>query len=301
VRRSAVDEAVSKADFELRQKYYEIQRQIVDTLIMDEVYEKEAKARGTTREALIKAEVDDKVAPVTPDDVHALYEQQKGQMGGRSEDQIRPQIEAYLRTQRSTERRDAFETELRKKNKVEIKLDPPRQAVEIPADAPILGPETAPVTIVEYTDYQCPYCQKAQTTVDEVVSQFGAKVRLVARDYPLEFHSRALYASRASHCAGDQKKFWEYHQDLLRRPSDLQDNDLEHRASTLGLDESTFKTCLASDRHDKEIHSSQDSGNKVGVRGTPAFFVNGRFLNGAVPKQQFVQIIEDELTRAASR
>jgi len=132
------------------------------------------------------------------------------------------------------------------------------------------------------------------------MTQYGTKIRVIPRDFPLEFHNRAMFASRAVHCAGDQKKYWDYHVDLLRRPSDLSDADLEHRASTLGLDAASFKTCLGSDKHDATIRDSQQAGEKVEVRGTPAFFINGRFVNGAMSKSAFAQIIDDELSRGAN-
>jgi protein-disulfide isomerase len=295
--RTVVDEAVSKASFEVRQQYYDLQRQILDKVIIDRLVEKAAKESGKTKEALLKAEIDDKVKPVTSDDIHTLFEADKARMGGKTEDQVRGQIEQYLKGQRTQDQKDAFESELKRKAKVQVKLEPPRQTVEIPQGWPSVGPENAPVTIVEFTDYQCPYCQRAQNTLDEIMTQYGTKVRVVPRDFPLEFHNRALFASRAVHCAGDQKKFWDYHADLLRHPSDLSDSDLEQRASTLGLDAGIFKTCLSSEKHDATIHASQEAGMKVEVRGTPAFFINGRFVNGAMSKGAFVQIIDDELSR----
>jgi len=171
----------------------------------------------------------------------------------------------------------------------------------VPKDAPSVGPATAGVTIVEYTDYQCPYCARAQGTIDELLAQYGDKIRLVPRDFPLDFHNRALYASRAVHCATEQKKFWDYHSDLLRHPSDLSDDDLAHRAKGLGLDEGAFKTCLASDKFDAAIHASQDAGVRANVRGTPSFFINGRFVNGALGKAQFASMIEDELARTTTK
>jgi protein-disulfide isomerase len=190
--------------------------------------------------------------------------------------------------------------ELRRKSKVAIKLEPPRVEVDVPAGAATLGSANAPVTIVEFTDYQCPFCQRAQATVDELMIEYGDKVRLVSRDYPLDFHARAKFASRAARCAGDQKKFWEYHQDLLRKPTDYSDEDLQKRAAALKMDVPAFKTCVASDRHDAAIKVDEEAGKRLGVSGTPAFFINGRMINGARPKAQFVSVIEEELTRVAS-
>jgi protein-disulfide isomerase len=298
--RSAMDEAIAKSSFQVRQQYYDLQRQILDQMIIDRLIEKEAKEKGKTKEALIKAEVDDKVKAVTDADIHTLYESQKAQMGGRTEEMMKPQIQQYLAGQRQQDQRAAFEAELRRKGKVQVKLDPPRQNVEVPEGWPSVGPENAPITIVEFTDYQCPYCQRAQNTLDEIMAQYGTKIRVIPRDFPLDFHNRAMAASRAVHCAGDQKKHWDYHVEMLRRPGDFSDTDLEQRASTLGLDAASFKTCLASTKHDEKIRASQKAGESVEVRGTPAFFINGRFVNGAPSKSVFAQIIDDELSRIAS-
>jgi protein-disulfide isomerase len=297
VDRAAFEAAIGKASFEVQQQYYDLQRQILDQMILDDLVAKEAKTRGVTPEALRKAEVDDKVKPVTAEELDVFYEMNKGQMGGRSKEEMKPRIEGYLASQRQGEAKQKFEDELRKKANVQVHLDPPRREVEIPADAPALGPANAPITMVEFTDYECPFCQRAQATVDEVMKEHGDKIRLVVRDYPLEFHSRALYASRASHCAGEQKAFWEYHHDLLRKPGNYSDEDLVRRATELKLDAAAFKACIASDKFDAQIRASQEAGSKMGVSGTPAFFLNGRMINGARPKSDFDAIIADEMTR----
>jgi protein-disulfide isomerase len=291
------DAAVAKLGFDVRQKYYDLQRQILDQVILEQLVAKEAKSRGITPEALRKAEVDDKTTPVTAEEVDAFYEQNKGQMGGRSKDEMRPQLERYLQGQRAQEANRKFESGLKEKSAVRVHLAPPRAAVDFPADAPSMGPADAPITIVEFTDYECPYCQRAQATVDEIMKLYGTKVRLIARDYPLDFHTRALYASRAVHCADDQKKFWDYHHDLLRHPSNFSDEDLVRRAGLFKLDDAAFKTCIGSDKHDAKIRGAQRDGEKLGVTGTPAFFVNGRMINGALPKEKFVELIDDELQR----
>ena len=158
-----------------------------------------------------------------------------------------------------------------------------------------LGPAEAPVTIVEYTDYQCPFCVRAQTTVDEILERYAGKVRLVYRDLPLDFHPRAFEASRAARCAGDQQRFWEYHRGLLIEPGDFGDADLERRAADLGLDTATFGECLASERHSADIRASLEEASRLGVRSTPTFFINGRRIAGAQPLEKFVAIIEEEL------
>ncbi len=309
VRRNQLDPSVDERLVQLRrqrqQEEYDVLRQALDDMINKQLLEKEAKARGVTADAVIKADVEEKLTRVSAAEVASFYEENKGRMGGRPKEQALPEIEHYLNNQRRTDQRQRFEAELRRKSKVSFKLEPPRVDVEVPKGAPSLGPASAPVTIVEFTDYQCPYCQRAQSTVDEIVAQYGSQVRLVSRDYPLDFHERAKFASRAARCAAEQNKFWEYHQDLLRQPTDYSDDDLGRRALSLKLDGAAFKTCLASDRHDAAIKADEEAGRRLGVSGTPAFFINGRMIAGARPKAQFASVIDEELQRtsgaAASR
>jgi protein-disulfide isomerase len=151
------------------------------------------------------------------------------------------------------------------------------------------------VTIVEFTDYQCPYCHRAQTVIDDVLSRYPGKVRLVHLDFPLDGHPGATPAARAARCAGEQGKFWEYHRSLMTAPGALDDADLKSRAASLHLSASSFGRCLSSDRHDAAIQASLEEGESLGVTGTPAYFVNGRMLSGARPLEDFTQLIDAEL------
>ena len=209
-----------------------------------------------------------------------------------------PEIARAVRQQDLNARRQAFAEELRSKAKVRVALEPPRAQVAIPADAPALGPAKAPVTMVEFSDYQCPYCRRAQATVDEIVAKYKDKVRLVHRDFPLDGHPRAMPAARAARCAGEHGKFWDYHRGLLTVLGDFSEQDFKGRAAALGLDASRFEACLQSSRHDEEIRASIEDGARIGVTGTPAFFINGRMLFGARPVEQFQDIIDAELAAA---
>jgi protein-disulfide isomerase len=196
--------------------------------------------------------------------------------------------------QARAERQAEFHKQLRSRSAVRVSLDPPRTTVAVPPDAPALGPEGAPVTLVEFLDYQCPYCHKAQDVVDRVLAQYKGRVRLVHRDFLLG-RPRSLPAARAARCAGDQGRFWEYHRDLLGRPGDMSDEDLKARAATLRLDGGRFAACLGSDRHDAAIQQAVDDGHELGITGTPTFFVNGLRLVGVRPLEQFQELIEAEL------
>jgi protein-disulfide isomerase len=300
IRRDELDRRAADRLAALRQQEYDIRREVLDDLIDEKLVEKEAKARGVTSEALLKAEVGDKSGTISDADIDAVYERAKGQLGGRSKEDVRPEIERYLKTQRETAERSRLNKDLRARSKVTVRLDAPRVEVKIADDAPSLGPAKAPVTLVEFSDYQCPFCHRAQATVDELLRKYGDKLRFIHQDFPLESHPRAIFASRASRCAGDQGKYWEYHRGLLSQPTDFSDADLVKRAEGLSLDAAAFKTCVDSKKHDGVIRAAQKAGSDLGVTGTPAFFVNGRMLSGARPIAQFEAVIDEELARVST-
>lgn len=279
----------------LRQEEYQVLRETLEDMVQEGLVEKEAAARGISKEALLEAEVEGKLKPISAAEVDSAYEQYKPRLGGQTKEQVTPQIQQMLRQRRRTDRSEAFHRELKGRATVRIALEPPRAPVAVPADAPILGPREAPVTIVEFTDYQCPFCHRAQQTVEQLLSLYAGKVRLVSRDFPLDIHPRAKAASRAARCAGEQSRFWEYHRDLLKTPTDYSDEDLKRRAAGLGIGAAAFSACLQSDRHDGAIQKSLDEGTRLGVTGTPTFFINGVALFGAKPIQEFQQVIDQEL------
>src|SRR5262249_7689366 len=163
-----------------------------------------------------------------------------------------------------------------------------------------LGEEKARVTVVEYLDYQWPYCKRAQSTVDELLKSYKGKIRFVHRDFPIQGHPRAFPAAQAARCAGEQGKFWDYHRGMLTSGLPLEDGDLRSLASGLGLKGDAFAQCLASGRFDTDIKASFQSGATLGVDSTPTFFINGRRLTGARPVAQFEEIIDEELAKAGS-
>jgi len=281
---------LARIDFEK----YEARRRALDDMVSERLIDEAARAKGVTREALLKAEVDDKVPPPTDQDVRATYEKHKAQLGGMTFEQLQDRIRRSLHDQAIAERAALYRLGLKKDTQVTILLEAPRTQVEVPAQAPSQGPADAKVTIVEFLDYQCPYCHRAQEAVDEVLKQYQGRVRFVHRDYMLG-KPRSLPAARAARCAGEQGKFWEYHRGLLVEAGDLSDADLLRRAGALGLDGSKFTACAATDRFDADIHGATEAGGELGVSGTPTFFINGRRLVGARPVRDFQEIIDAEL------
>jgi protein-disulfide isomerase len=279
----------------LRQEEFEIRRQALDELIAERLVGAEAVRRKLSVEELLRQEVDAKAAALPSDQVESIYEQNKARFAEQTRAEALARIREVVGQRAKAERRAEYEKQLRDAARVAVRLEAPRVAVDVPAGAPASGPAGAPVTIVEFTDYQCPYCHRAQATIDQVMQRYAGKVRLVHLDFPLEGHSGAFPAARAARCAGDQGKFWEYHRGLMTEPGALDDADLRGRASKLGLDGSAFASCLTSGRHDAAIQASLAQGEGLGVTGTPAYFVNGRMISGARPIESFADVIDGEL------
>jgi protein-disulfide isomerase len=292
-----LDKAAEGRLSRLRQQEYEVKKEVLDQLIGEALMAKEAKARGIAVDELVKKEVQEKVPPPTKEAVDTVYEQYKTQLRGQTREQAGPQIEKFIHERDTSLRREAFRRELIDKAGVKVALEAPRTEVPVPANAPAMGPANAPITIVAFTDYQCPYCHRAQNTMDQILTQYAGKVRLVHRDFPLEGHAQAFPAARAAWCAGEQGKFWEYYKSLMSVSGDMAEADLLSRAEGLKLDSAAFKACSASDRHDAAIREGADTGARLGVTGTPGYFINGRMLTGAQPIEQFQQVIDAELSR----
>jgi protein-disulfide isomerase len=296
ITRAELEDHVRPKLVEIESEKYEALRDGLDELIADELEKQEAKARGTTVDELQRQEVAAKIAPPTDEEVQKVYDENKAQLGGQTLEQIKPRIVEYLKQQKTDQRRTAFIEELKKKYKTTVALRPPVIDVATAGRPEKGGGAKAPVTIIEFSDYQCPFCGRAEGTVDQVMKAYGDKVRLVYRDFPLPMHPQARPASEAANCAGAQGKFWEYHETLFKNQTALGEDKLKEYAKNLGLDQAKFDQCLATKPFKGAIDKDIAEGSKVGVTGTPAFFINGRMLSGAQPFDKFKEVIDEELS-----
>ena len=179
---------------------------------------------------------------------------------------------------------------------------PPQQQEQQPSrievsidDDPSIGPENAPITIVEFSDFRCPFCAKAKPTITQILETYGAQIRFVYRDFPI-LGPQSQKVAEAAECADEQGKFWEYHDMLFANQQALDNpNKLKQLAADLGLDTARFNDCLDSGKMASEVENDIRDGQNYGVRGTPAFFINGILVSGAQPFSVFQQIIEEEL------
>ncbi len=294
-----LEELIHGPLLELRMRENQLRTQGLEELIARNVLNREAAARGTTVSALMKAEVDDKATP-TEAEVSAYYEANKTRYAGVAEAEARKQVETSLRPQARGARQAAFLRELRQKYGVKVLMEPLRMSIDT-AGAPIRGKVDAPVTIVEFSDFQCPFCARARPTVNRVREVYGDKVRILFRHFPLQNHPQANKAAEAAACAEEQGKFWEMHDRLFQSQAKLQVPDLKQHATDLGLKGEAFAACLDSGRHGGDWQRGLADGSSYGVTGTPAFFINGRPLIGARPFEDFAFVIDDELERMSVR
>jgi protein-disulfide isomerase len=202
------------------------------------------------------------------------------------------------------EQRNQYVQSLRAKGTVVDRLQPPPVVrVQVSTDgAPIRGKADAPVTLVEFSDFHCPYCKRVQSTLTKVLEKYPGKIRLLFRHLPLDaLHPQARSAAEASWCAQDQGKFWEYHDVLFEQAPKAAEDDLKRYAERVGLNTEKFASCLFQSVHHDAVQRDIDEVTKLGMSGTPAFFINGRPLSGAQPFEKFVQVIDEELALTAAR
>jgi len=295
-----VETALAAQLTKLEEQIYQMKRQKVEALINERLLAREAAKRGISVPALLDAEVTSKVGLVTEQEIEQFYQANKGRLQG-DEGQVREQIRAHLQNQKLQATREAFLRSLRSQAKVVVHLKaPPVFRAQVAADgAPFKGSATAPVTIVEFSDFHCPFCKRVQPTLAQLVSKYDGKVKLVHRDFPIDqLHPAARKAHEAARCANDQGKFWAYHDKLYENAPKASPEQLKAYAKEVGLDLAAFEQCVSSGKYQAAVQKDNDEGTRAGVTGTPAFFINGRLLSGAQPLESFVSLIEEELARA---
>ena len=279
----------------VREQEYQIKRKALDNLISQRILEAEAKKKGLTTDKLLEQEVDSKIPQPTDVELNALYAVQREQLGKPFEE-AKVQLGATLRNARIRQARQEYTDHLQDQAKVTVLMNPPR--LQVAADhARVRGNPKAKVMIVEFSDFQCPYCQRAEATLKGVLAKHGDAVAVSYRDMPLTaIHPMAMGAAQAGRCAGEQGKFWELHDAMFGDQAGLDRNGLVAKAKTLNLDEKQFDACLTSEKYKGQIQQDAQEGSRLGINGTPAFFINGVFLNGAQPESAFESIIKDELS-----
>ncbi len=285
---------------QLHNQEYEIKSKALDDLIQKRVIDAEARKRGLPADKLLEDEVDSKIAEPTEAEIQGYYLAVRNQIN-EPFDKVRPQLQKAVKLLSIAEARRDYADSLREKYDIRVLLSPPK--VDVTYDpARVRGKPDAPVTIVEFSDFQCPYCSKAQSTLKDLLARYGGQLKLAYRDFPMRnLHPQAELAAEAGRCAQEQGKFWEFYDALFADHSSLDTARLEAAARNLGLNENAFRSCLSSGKFKAEVDRDLQEGARAGVAGTPSFFINGQFVNGAQPEAEFIRIIDRELAAASGR
>ena len=276
-----------------------IVRTALDSILLDKTINAEAKRTGKSVDELIAAEAGAEGLTPSEANVAAWYQANPNRTSGRTLEQLRPNIVELLRAERRRDAANKLQARLAAERKVAVTYDPYR--LQFNNDkAPSLGKNDAPVTLVEFSDFQCPFCQGAVPTIKQVEKKYGDKVRIVYRQFPIpSLHPFALKAAEASLCANEQSKFWEMHDAMFADQKKLAVSDLKQTARQLGMDGKKFDSCMDTGRYVEQVQNDQKEGQRAGVTGTPAIYLNGTPVEGgSVPFSVLDAAIERELARA---
>jgi len=292
-----IGDQLGQMDFQYRSQRHQLIDNAMRRYVRDQLMEAEAAERGITADEL-RDEVMTDLDEITEDDVRMFYLQNQSRLQGRTYEQLAGQIRMYLEEQQRQSAIEEFTEGIADKHGADYMLEPFRVPVDV-TGAPVTGPEDAPITLVEFSDFQCPYCESFVPTLNRIKEEYADQVKVVFLHFPLrQIHPLAQKSAEASMCAFDQGKFWEAHDMYFAEQETLTVDDLKEKAARLGLDSATFDECLDSGKYVEYIDADVSAGIAVGVDGTPAVFVNGRPLpGGAVPFEMVAELIEDELSR----
>ena len=293
-RKVTADELAEKEAGKLLQakyKYYLAERDALELFIEDQLLELQAKKEGVTLDELYKRHVAINVPEPTEDQLRFYYE---GVQTDESYESARIHIIDTVHQLRTKKARDAYLAELRAQYGVVVELSQPSAHVDV-ANAQRLGSEQAPVQIIEFADYECPYCQNVNDDLRRLREQFGDQVSLVYKDFPLPMHPLAARAAEAARCAGAQGKFWEFH-DALFQTKRIQVSDLKLQARTLKLDTARFDQCLDGGEQIAVVKKDAQEAKRLGLEGTPSFFINGHFMSGSIGYEKLRGTVLQELS-----
>src|SRR5688572_10442876 len=294
---SRIGDALEKLETQYRQARHAMIDTTLQAMVRERILGAEARKQSKTIDQLIDAEAG--TGPITEQEISAWFQGNQARLGGRSLEQLRPQIADYLIRVRRGQAADRLEARLSTEQKVIVNFEPFRVALNNDG-APSLGPADAPVTLVEFSDFDCPFCGRFHPTLKQLSDKFGDKLRVVYRQYPIvSLHPNAFKAAEASLCAHDQGKFWEMHDTMFQEQGRLSVSELKVKAGRLGLNQKKFDTCLDTGRYTEQVQNDIKEAQKAGVTGTPALFVNGVSVEGgAVSLEVVAKAIDEELARA---
>jgi len=293
-----VDESILSQVYPLEQQLYAVRKAALDNLVSRIILEQTARTRNLSVDELKHRLTLGKV-DVPSDEVEQFYSDNAAVFGTMSPDEAKERLRLDFEGKaRMKLYRDAL-AELSRQSQIDLRLEEPRIYLSNFSDAQSLGPATARITIVEFTDFQCPFCRTSQLTLKRILTEYRDQIRLVFRNLPLDIHPEAFGSAQAAYCAGEQRRFWEFH-DALFAAKDLSVEARDQIAARVGLDASRFRACLNSNASRAAIMVDVRKAKQLGFSGTPTFIINGRVHQGEIRYDDFKDTIEREL-RSAQR
>jgi protein-disulfide isomerase len=286
--------------FRVRQEQYDLQVEGIREVAFELLQEQEAAKLGLTRAAYYTQEVTNKVAEPKDEEVQQIFTTYRQRLP-RDENEAKAEVRRVLRERNAGQQAEAFKNELLSRTKLRIMLEPPRLDVPLEKDDPVVGAADAPVTLVEFSDFQCPYCQRGQTILKQLRGEYGDRVRMIFKQLPLGIHAQARFAAEVALCANDQGKYWEAREWLFGRRDGITPEAAKQWAAGAAVDTAVFSTCVDTHVHAPTIDADLATATALATTSTPVFFVNGRLLEGAQPIERFRAAIDDELARATPR
>lgn len=284
----------------LLQSLYDARRTALDAVVADYLLDRAAAAAGLSREQFELAEVARRARPVTDEEVRALYRTERRGAAGPPFEEAAPLLKEFLEEQHRQAARAELVAELKGKADLRVMLDPPRRTIAIEPDDPSQGPADAPVTLVEFADFECPFCRDLAPTLSRLRAAYGERIRIVWKHFPLTtIHPQALQSAQAASCAHDQGRFWEYHDTLFANRTRLRAAALKQYARAVGLDAARFDACLDSAKFASRVEDALRAAARLGLSSTPSVFINGRIVTGAKPYEVYASIVDEELRSRA--
>jgi protein-disulfide isomerase len=299
IREKELDERTAPRLRELNTKIFEVREQALNEMIDEQLTHQEAGRLELSVQQLLNNKVDSHIEKPTSADIERYYASIKDRINLPLNEDVRSKILDFLTNSRRRIVYDSYLRGLRSRAAVVVLLSPPRTVVSLDPMR-VRGPVGAPITIVEFSDFECPYCRGAEDTLRQLLSRYPIQIRLAYRDLPLKFHPHAEPAALASHCALAQGKYWQYHDLLFENQEHLDGTALSDYAVRLGMNPKQFDECMTQKTYATEVQRDLDDGQMLGITGTPAFFINGVAINGAISLEEFSRVIDRELDRTKS-
>ena len=286
---------------QLKKQEYDLKISQLNKLLVDKLIGAEAKKSGSpSTEDFINKNITKGEIKIG-DAEYKKFVKEKNIPESNINDQVKERIFSYMKEQKKEELVQAYVAKLTKNSPVEVYFKKPKSNIQVEVgDSPWTGGESAKVTVVEFSDFQCPFCGRAAKTVTEVRKKYGNKIKLVFKQFPLPMHHDAQPAAEASMCVYEQnhEKFWKFHDLAFANQEKLGTEELVKHAKAVGADEKKFKECFDAHKFAEYVKKEQAYGEKLGVRSTPTFFINGQLLSGALPLESFSEVIDEELSAA---